>query len=182
LRSGALCGDKLYVSGTLGDAALGLQLLLGEMHDSNLNQADLAFCEARLNRPTPRVSTALAIREFASSCIDISDGLLQDLSHILKASGRAAMLDLSKIPLSKALKKIDQSQAFDLALSGGDDYELLFSVPVNRVAQLDKLGLELSCIGEIIPQNQNTAIIIDQTGKSLLNQSGRKGYNHFNEE
>ncbi len=182
LRSGAQPGDKIYVTGTLGDAALGLQLALGNVKEPPLDQADLAFCEARLNRPTPRVSTSLAIREFASSCIDISDGLLQDLSHILQASGQAAKLDLTKVPLSGSLKKITKSHAFDLALAGGDDYELLFTLPQNQETRLKKLDLGVSCIGEIIPQNKANTIIIDQSGKSLLNQAGRRGYNHFNEE
>lgn len=190
LRSGAQAGDKIYVTGTLGDAALGLQSILGKetgkkadkLNESSLDQADLAFCEARLNRPTPRVSTGLAIREMASSCIDISDGLLQDLSHILKASGQAAKLDITKIPFSRSLKKIQNSQALDLALSGGDDYELLFSIPANRLAELDKLGLEVSCIGEITQLNQQDAMIIDSAGNTLLNQAMRTGYNHFNDE
>jgi len=172
LRSGAKIGDKIYVTGTLGDAAFGLQNLGNE------------FCKQRLDYPTPRLPESAFIKNVATSCLDVSDGLLQDLSHILKASSAGAELDLSLLPLSNELSKIDNEEAMNYALSGGDDYELLFTIPADQQKQFhqkhEKIGgvylnaaqQQFSCIGSITQEKET---ITDEKGNKLIS----KGYNHF---
>lgn len=134
LRSGARAGDDIYVSGTLGDARLALEALLGhiQLPDELLAQA----CQ-RLERPTPRVALGLALRGIASSAMDVSDGLLGDFGHILKASGVGACIRTDEtIKLiaagafpSSATGQFDQKLLQQCTLAGGDDYELLFTAP-----------------------------------------------------
>lgn len=134
LRSGALAGDDLYVSGTLGDARLALEALRGTL---NLPTALFAAAQARMDQPTPRVALGVALRGIATSAIDISDGLLGDLGHILKASGVGATVHTSvaieliaiKAIDTWAIGLIDQKTALQCVLAGGDDYELAFSAP-----------------------------------------------------
>jgi thiamine-monophosphate kinase len=170
LRSGAMLGDKIYVTGTLGDGAAGLSCIQKKLE---LSENDSKYCLQRLNNPSPRVIESNSIKSFATACIDISDGLLQDLSHVLEASNVGATLNLLKLPLSRALKSLDDQLAIDLALKGGDDYELLFTVPVNREADfLEEIQGNATCIG-VITEEKN--IITDDAGKHLTST----GYNHF---
>lgn len=134
LRSGARAGDDIYVSGTLGDARLALEALLGHIH---LPDELLAPARQRLERPTPRVALGLALRGIASSAMDVSDGLLGDFGHILKASGVGACIRTDEtIKLiaagafpSSAKGQFDQKLLQQCTLAGGDDYELLFTAP-----------------------------------------------------
>jgi len=133
-RDHAQIGDNIYVTGTLGDAGLGLAVtqnevvLLPEVQD---------FVESRLHRPTPRVEEGQLLRTIANSSIDISDGLLADLGHILTLSQVGANLQLDDFPLSHSLKEqLPLEIAWNLALSSGDDYELCFTVPPERETQL----------------------------------------------
>lgn len=137
LRSGARPGDDIYVSGTLGDARLALEALLGH---TTLPADVLARARQRLERPTPRVALGLALRGVASSAMDLSDGLLGDLSHILKASGVGARIDTqvtlkliaaSAYP-SSAGGQFDPELIHQCTLAGGDDYELAFTAPPAR--------------------------------------------------
>ncbi len=138
LRSGAQVGDAIYVTGTLGDAGLGL---LAEMqHSLSLPMDAQQFVKNRLNRPTPRVSEGLALRGIAHSAIDISDGLAADLGHILTASGVGACLVVENLPLSPVLRHyVSQQDAATLALTAGDDYELCFTVPPAREHLLQRV-------------------------------------------
>jgi len=177
LRSGAKIGDKLYVTGTVGDAAVGLSLLLSDSESLNINTLDLNgqhYCKKRLNQPTPRISESRVIKEFASSCIDLSDGLLQDLSHVLKVSNVGATINLSAIPLSDALMSINRETALSFVFKGGDDYELLFTIPEeDESAFLSKIGRSnVACIGTI---NDQVLSLTDYEGNKLQ----AKGYNHF---
>lgn len=174
LRSGANIGDKIYVTGTLGDAAVGLQSLKGKL---SLSRKDKLFCEHRLNYPQPRLAESEIIQTFATSCIDLSDGLLQDLTHVLKASEKGAVLDLSSIPLSKALKSLDNQQALSYASAGGDDYELLFTVPREQEDKFIKnfQQHQFTCIGVV---NERLSSIVDAKGNTLTS----KGYSHFNDK
>lgn len=145
-RSGARPGDGIYVTGTLGDAAAGLALHQGRL------QADgdtAAFLRSRFFRPEPRVQTGLALRGLATACIDVSDGLLQDLGHVLAASGVGAKLDVDRLPLSAALDVLPRQEAVKLALSAGDDYELCFTRPDDRGPVL-RTGAVITRVGEII--------------------------------
>jgi len=178
-RNGAKQGDKIYVSGTLGDGAAGLASLQNKL---DLTIEDAKYCQQRLNRPTARNNESEAIRSFVSACIDVSDGLLQDLSHIIKQSKQAlsasnlgAKLDLSQIPLSIALQNIDVDEALSFALNGGDDYELLFTIPENLEAEFlvsnKSNDFQFTCIGTVT----NIDTIVDQNNNPLATT----GYNHF---
>lgn len=133
LRSGARAGDELYVSGTLGDARLALEALLGH---TPVAPEVLAAARQRLERPTPRVALGLALRGVASSAMDVSDGLLGDLSHILKASGVGARIDtsLTAALMAHAGAAAGPEQLHQCTLAGGDDYELAFTAPPSQRA------------------------------------------------
>jgi thiamine-monophosphate kinase len=155
-RSGAQAGDTIYVSGVLGDAAAAL-------HDKGLDQT-------RLNRPLPRVELGLALRDIATSCIDISDGLVQDLQHILTASNKGAIINTNLIPFNNSLEH---------ALNGGDDYELCFTAPSHFQKKLEELSKELSLpittIGTV--QDQKELIILDKNNNPI--DLAQNGYQHF---
>lgn len=144
-RSGARAEDALLVSGTLGDAALGL-----------LPGAAPALAR-RQRRPTPRLALGRALAGIAHACIDVSDGLLQDLGHLCRASGVGASLRLSELPLSPAYLRVARGLAdpFEPALSGGEDYELLAAVPVRRVPEALRAGRRartpLTVVGSVVP-------------------------------
>ncbi|MES2609007.1 MAG: thiamine-phosphate kinase [Pseudomonadota bacterium] len=133
LRSGARAGDDLYVSGTLGDARLALEALLG---NTALPSEVLAAARLRLEQPTPRVALGLALRGVASSAMDVSDGLLGDLSHILKASDVGARIDISITAtlMAHAGAATSPEQLHQCTLAGGDDYELAFTAPPSHRA------------------------------------------------
>ena len=137
-RHGAKVGDKVYVTGSLGDAGAALRSRLDNWVDEHLNDEDMSFLQQRLEKPTPRVELGQQLRGIASSAIDISDGLLADLSHITSKSGVGARLDLAKLPLSTALEKVERTTSEKLALKSGDDYELCFTVPPHHVAELEQ--------------------------------------------
>ncbi len=175
-RDGARVGDKIYVTGTLGDAGLALADQLGQM---SLSEEVSAIVKPRLLRPTPRVQAGLVLSRLASACIDISDGLAQDLNHILNGSGVGAHIDLSCLPLSTALQTIDRKTSWELALSAGDDYELCFTISpareVELLARQDELGVRVSCIGEIVAKSGIDYHIPDGIDFTL----SQAGYQHF---
>ncbi|MFI8417653.1 thiamine-phosphate kinase [Serratia sp. NPDC078593] len=173
-RDGAHVGDWIYVTGTLGDSAAGLAIL-----QNCLMVTDTAVSEyliGRHLRPQPRVLQGQALRDLASAAIDISDGLISDLQHLLKASECGARIDLDELPMSQALTShTDADQALRWALTGGEDYELCFTVPeINRGAlevALSHLGADYTCIGQIGPLSEgvkffreNEAIVLPWTG------------------
>lgn len=147
LRSGARPGDAIWVSGPLGNARLALEVMQGRA------DAPLAPLRAALERPQPRVALGLALRGRASSCIDLSDGLLGDLGHVLKASGVGATLDWAALPRGEALAAQPPEVQLRCLLAGGDDYELLFTAPpaedfgavgAQRIGRIDaEAGLRL---------------------------------------
>ena len=175
-RDGASAGDLLYVSGTLGDAGLALQVAAGEYDPGSFRNT----LQARLDRPQPRIELARALRHLASAAIDLSDGLLADLGHICQRSGCGARLVLSSIPLSPALDQFMRACAdWHVPLTSGDDYELCLVVPRQRQAEFEQLaaGLEtpVSLVGEI---ESTTGIrCLDANGESVT--VGRTGYDHF---
>ena len=176
-RSGAQIGDEIWVSGTLGDAALALAHLQNRIV---LNEAELARCATALHQPQPRVALGLALRGIAGSAIDISDGLLADLGHILNASQVGAQLDFAALPTSSTLLGyMQQPLGRQCALAGGDDYELCFTVPVTRHAEVlriaAQLGLPLTRIGKIVAGRG--CIVHDAAGNPLNFETC--GYDHF---
>lgn len=177
-RDGAKPGDWLYVSGTLGDAGLALAA-----QQKRLRIADDHYLRARerLYMPTPRVALGQSLRAIASSAIDVSDGLIADLQHILNASQVGARLSLQELPLSLAMtESVDQQQAIALALSSGDDYELCFTVPESRRGVLDTLlarsPTKPTCIGRIISEPGKLKLELDGEPWQL---SQAPGYQHF---
>jgi thiamine-monophosphate kinase len=127
LRSGATAGDDIYVSGTLGDARLALEALRGTLP---LTAAIFEAARARLEQPTPRVALGQALRGIATSAIDVSDGLLGDLGHILRQSRVGARIETSVAAgLMAAKGALDEDQQLEYVLAGGDDYELVFTAP-----------------------------------------------------
>ncbi len=172
-RGGASPGDLICVSGSLGDAGLALrQHLRGGPTD--------AAARARLERPTPRVALGLALRGVASAAIDISDGLVADLGHLLAQPGLGARVDLARLPLSAAVAGAIESDAhWDLPLASGDDYELCFTLPPARVDRLAAIAVRAGCaltpIGEITRDGGLRCILPD--GGDW--HPRRTGFDHF---
>ncbi len=149
LRSGARAGDDLWVSGTLGDARLALEVFRGKL---SVPAEVFEAARVRMEAPTPRVALGVALRGVATSAIDISDGLLGDLAHVLRASGVGAVIDTSlALPLMAA--PLQGAQRLEYILAGGDDYELAFTAaPAQRAAVLQaaaQAGTVATCIGSI---------------------------------
>lgn len=171
-RSTARPGDWVYVTGHLGDAAAGLAILQGEL-DAGEGVRD--YLVNRHLYPTPRVAAGTALRRVASACIDVSDGFLADLGHILNASGCGACIQVDKLPISSQLNdSVSPDQAIEYALSGGDDYELIFTVNEEQRGNLEtalaNTGIRFSCVGQITGhakkidlKNKNTAYPIPAT-------------------
>lgn len=173
-RDGAKVGDGVYVSGTVGDAGLGLQLALKQYKEDNLTDEQHAFCRARLDFPQPRIGLGLALRGLASACLDISDGLAQDLGHILQASHVGAELYLENLPLSQALLSLPLEQALSLALKSGDDYELCFTMPDSNLIKIVNAGIPIKRIGHIVAD-----LDLKMTYKGQAMNLNTQGYQHF---
>ncbi len=172
-RSGAKPGDLLVVSGTIGGAARALDLLqAGEA----VTGRDL------LDRPQPRVKLGQALVAYANASIDISDGLLADLGHVLKASGCGARLEIEKLPEAESLAELEGIARWNYQLSGGDDYELLFTLPLHHKAMLGKwsqqLDIRLSVIGEIEEGDGARCINPDGT----IYDPQKVGFEHFSQK
>ncbi len=179
-RAGARIGDDVYVSGTIGDALLGLRVRReGSIPKLPSEHAD--FLLGRYLLPQPRNRLALELAGLAHAAIDISDGLAADLGHVTQTSGAGAEIQLSEIPYSNAAKAALQLQAVHIGelISGGDDYELLFTaLPEHRQSLAGiatKTGVSLTRIGRIAPGNE--IIFLDQTGSRIPLKS--TGYRHF---
>lgn len=175
LRSGAKPGDHIYVTGNIGDGCAGLAVQQAGAIDS-----DDVYLLNRLQQPIPRVAFGQSLIGMANACIDVSDGLLADLSHMLVASGVGASLDLDKMPLSDACNhKSEALKLSRLALAqGGDDYELCFTVPENKLSMLDcnsnELGISITQVGVI-----EAEIGLRCYENHNLLDPGKTGYLHF---
>lgn len=170
-RSGARPGDAIFVSGTLGDAALALRHWQG---GSAVRTAREKQLRQRLDRPTPRLALGLALRGIASAAIDLSDGLAGDLGHILAASGVGASLDAQALPMSDAFADLVPDALRDeLQLTGGDDYELCVCVPPQHIEAAGRLAL--TRIGRI--EAEPGLRLVDAEGRSQAFTS--TGYRHF---
>ncbi len=181
MRSTAKPGDLIYVTGTVGDAGFALQWLQEKMQ---MNVAsDETYFLNRLQRPEPRVAVGEQLRNIAHAAIDISDGLLADLKHILQASGVGAKVYVDQLPLSAALtRNVDLNTAINLALSAGDDYELCFTVPVEKKILLEEklntLDCAYTCIG-VMTETQE--LILQYRDGRKYDEMGleKEGYRHF---
>jgi len=184
-RSGAKPGDDIWVSGRLGDARLALAAL---RHEIVLPETDLQQIEHRMHQPTPRVELGIQLREVASAALDISDGLLGDLKHILEQSQVDAQIFLDRLPKSEILLKQNSAIQNQFAACGGDDYELCFTAgshqrdAIHRISQ--SLELTLTHIGQIT-EKKNTAIhleLFSADGKRLSDTEKMpllKSFDHF---
>lgn len=187
-RGAAQPGDDLYVSGTLGDARLALEGLLGHWQ---LPPAVLERARTRLERPTPRLALGQALRGHAHACADVSDGLLADLGHVLAASGLAAELWVDDVLASAAVsddvRALAPAQAWTCVLAGGDDYELVFSAPPaarTAVAEAARAsGTPVTRIGRLKPRASGgpACTLCDRSGRPLAIPEGARlgGFDHF---
>ena len=185
-RTGAAPGELLCVSGTVGDAAAGLALLRDDARagaagavaaDAGTQAARRTLLE-RFGYPAPRLALGRALRGLASACIDVSDGLVRDLTRLAEANGTGALLVAEQLPLSTELRAVAGSQALQRALYGGEDYELLFTLPESR---LDALRLAaracatpVSVIGRLLP---GSGVWLQQAGQRTPLADG--GFDHF---
>lgn len=184
LRSGAKSGDAVFVTGTLGDASAALRCL--DRNDPRANELLSAPANTRedllvrLHRPEPRIAAGLTLRGVASACIDVSDGLLADLAHVCEASGVGAEVDADTLPMSSALLHLfDAGERRAFALTGGDDYELCFTAPVDRADRITsdfaRLGYGAARIGRIVADQG--VRVRDGSGNAV--ETSRRGWRHF---
>lgn len=192
-RSGAQAGDDIWVSGSLGGAALGLLLCQSSQEPAwqHLSVAQRCDLISRYETPAPRVALGLGLRGLASSCIDLSDGLAGDVAHVAKASKLCFVIDVDRLPLHEALttrghREQNQSSqslfALHLAVSGGDDYELCFTAAVAQRAAIERLSqaldVPLTRIGEVRPASQGDTSIIWMRDGTVFPMA-MSGFDHF---
>lgn len=181
-RQGAQVGDDIWVSGTVGDAYSVLQHRWGHWQLMPDAYETLAL---RMDRPSPRNALGIALLGRINACADISDGLLQDLRHILERSGVGATLDWEKVPLSVGVKSLPIRAQQQAALAGGDDYELVFTAPkamAHEVLEAGiRTGVRLSRIGQIVEKTiSSQALVVRAHDHSLIDMS-EFGFDHFRE-
>jgi thiamine-monophosphate kinase len=175
LRSGARPGDDLWVSGTLGDAAFGLALRQG----GAAVPADARAAVERLERPQPHVALGLALRGVATAAIDVSDGLLGDLGHIMERSAVGARVEWNRVPRSEALRRQVEADQRRFTLAGGDDYELLFTAPAGRRGAVERAaaaaGVAVTRIGEVTSTGRLE--LVDADGRAM--DTAPRAFDHF---
>lgn len=177
-RKGASPGDLLFVSGTPGDAAAGLALELGLPPAPHLTAIQQHGLRQRFLYPTPRIALGRALRGLASACIDVSDGLAADAGKLAQASGCGVHIDADRLPISTELAAQQADAASRLALTGGDDYELCFTVPAARAGEiasrLANVKCPVTCIGVI---EQSSGLRVTSNGRPVA--FDLRGYDHF---
>ncbi|HEX4764684.1 MAG TPA: thiamine-phosphate kinase [Lichenihabitans sp.] len=179
-RTGAAAGDRLYVTGTIGDAALGLRLRCGDI--PNLGQGERDHLLDRFLHPRARLALRAALLAHAHGAMDVSDGFVGDLAKMMRASGATAEVDLSAVPLSPAARATIAAapELFDVAVTGGDDYEILAAVPLAEVAAFERAamaaGVAAAPIGAVLPGTAPPRFrAADGTARSF----GRGSFSHF---
>lgn len=181
-RSGANSGDWLYVTGSLGDAGAGLDILQNKLSVADTTAKD--YLIERHHRPSPRVLAGTVLRRVASSCIDISDGLLQDVMHLANASNTGVLIHLEKLPISEHLGKNvkDLEQALKYACVAGDDYELLFTVPEEQrttlETALDSYAIAHTCIGQMTGASGKLDLRLQEQPYNI-DYADKLGFTHF---
>jgi thiamine-monophosphate kinase len=181
-RSGAKPGDDIWVSGCLGDAAVALAYRKKKimLESGGVEAAEVEVLMAALEMPTPRVKLGQRLIGLAHSAIDISDGLLADLGHILECSKVAAVVRIDQIRRSAVMEKhFSHPLGIECLLAGGDDYELCFTVPSSERTKVELLsreeGIPLTCIGSI--KEGEGLVVLDSSGRTVSTEV--KGYDHF---
>ena len=184
-RDGARAGDEIWVSGTVGDAALAVAVRSNKI---TVKKQILTSISRRLDKPTPRVALGLALRDIAGSAIDISDGILGDLGHICERSGVAASLDVDAMPVSRAFAPLCCTRDGErFLLTGGDDYELCFTAPRSRHQAVlragKRAGVAVTCVGEIVKRQKHRAseslVSVYNALGFPVDTRGLKGFDHF---
>jgi thiamine-monophosphate kinase len=174
-RDGARPGDLVCVTGTVGDAGLGLALLKGDIEGSDA--ADRDFLIARHRLPDPRLTVGRGLVGIASACIDISDGLLADAGHVAATSGVGIEIDLASVPVSPAARRLDPDPVG--LVTSGDDYELLLTVPAERAGEIDmlsqRLGVPITTIGRVIAGERVS--LLDRDGGEIA--CDKTGWRHY---
>lgn len=180
-RDGAKAGDDIWVSGTLGDAALAVAAKTKRI---KLKPAERKLAQQRLDRPVPRIALGLALRGVARSAIDVSDGLVADLGHICERSRVAAVVVFERLPVSSLLRRYLQSPVAQSALlAGGDDYELCFTAAPAQRAAVERVAtrarVKVTRIGRVIraPAGVCSVVVVDRDGLPL--PLLQKGFDHF---
>jgi len=179
-RGGGQAGDDLYVTGTIGDAALGLKLLRGEL--PGLSGEHAAFLTQRYRVPDPRISVGPEIRGIAHAALDVSDGLMGDLAHMCAASGVGAQVELARLPLSAAAGAALSRDPglIEAVASGGDDYEILFAAPPEKAGEVNAVaaetGVGVTRIGKLVDA-QCGIVALDGEGREI--PLPKAGYRHF---
>ncbi len=177
-RSGAKAGDDIYVTGFIGDAGAGLKKYLAQLLAKEPATDD--YLSKRYTQPSPRIEAGQALRPFATAMIDISDGLLADLRHLLVASGGGTAFDIERIPLSEQLLAVSASEVDRrlTAMTGGDDYELCFTAPPGHRQAIQSVanasGIKMTMLGTV---TKETGVRVMRNG--CLLQVETEGYNHF---
>ena len=184
-RSGAKPGDDIWVSGSVGDARLTLAAL---RHEINLPAEDLQQIEHRMHQPSPRIELGIQLRNIASAALDVSDGLLGDLRHVLQQSRVNAEIQLDRLPKSATLQKQDVQIQKQFSACGGDDYEICFTAPASQRDKIEAISklieVPLTIIGKIVPKNDLEAkvYLLDESGTLLSDAEAAlflKSFDHF---
>lgn len=183
-RVGARAGDRVFVTGTIGDAALGLAVLRGDLAIPDTKIVE--FLVDRYRLPRPRVALGPRLIGIANAAVDVSDGLLADLRHLCGASELAAVIEVSRVPLSSAARAVLATHSWHstTVLTGGDDYEILFTAPpeaVNDLAELSRtLDVPITAIGRmrsLSTGKESQITVLDDSGECLI--LDRFGWTHF---
>lgn len=178
-RDGARAGDEVWVSGTIGEAALALSASQARLR---LPPRERARLQARLDAPAPRIELGIALRGVARSMIDVSDGLLADLGHICERSNVSAAIEWERMPVTAVVRE-SRSALIETVLSGGDDYELCFTAPAARRAAVERAGrkarVPVTRIGRIVAGAGARVQVLDANRRAI--RLGRKGFDHFRE-
>ena len=179
-RTGVQPGDRIYVSGTIGDAALGLQVRLDPSFGQKLSNTQRDHLLSRYLEPQPRLALARAMRDFAHGGMDVSDGIVGDLSKMLRASGVGATIRLADVPLSDAATALAvDEKAFVTAMTGGDDYELLAAVPPAQAPAFEAAASAAGVAVTLIGEASATRDIVMQGRKGEPQAFSTQSFSHF---
>jgi thiamine-monophosphate kinase len=176
-RHAARPGDVVAVTGSLGDSAGGLQLLI---EGQSSNSDAVRYLRLRHQRPEPRVQTGrVAVKAGVRCGMDVSDGLAQDLAHIARASDVAIRVDAARVPVSDALREVFSARALGLALTGGEDYELVLVAPAAVIESVrQRSDVAVTEIGEVLPYHEGPRVaVVDEAGRDI--PFGEAGWDHF---
>ncbi|MFT7223397.1 MAG: thiamine-monophosphate kinase [Cellvibrionaceae bacterium] len=178
-RDGAEVGDYLYLTGPLGDGRAALSMLL---ESPSIESTSADYLRRRFVRPEPQIKAGLLLSGKSRAAIDISDGLLADLHHLAEASRVDIAIDLDAIPISSACRQVAGDQALNFALTGGDDYQLAFTLPEiddGLLALMNRADIDACAIGRVLPCNGHTSEVYGLENGRRISWDTPKGYQHF---